>query len=365
MSKMDFLKTFEKDLGKLDVQVGSGDPPRYWYSCGNYTLNRIMSGSFYKGIPQGRVTGLVGPSGAGKSFLAANLMASAQREGAYVLMIDAENASDEKFVKAIGVDTSPENYKYVGVRTIPQVNKVMSSFVKGYKNDFGPDDPNAPQILIVIDSLDMLMTETEDGNWDKGVTKGDQGQRNKQLKQMLRTFVQGVKNLNISVLITDGVYKNQDVMNGEGLYIAKEAIRFSLSQIVMLTKLKLKDVGSTEVKGIRMKCEGIKTRFTKPFQKVVVEVPYDTGMNKYSGLLEVALELKIIEKKGSRYVMTNEDTTWYAKDISGYADKILEEAEKLDSAFLLATGVSDGDIAGPDDDRPATKRRQDNASEDE
>ena len=75
---------FEKDLAKMDVTVGSGEPPRYWYTTGNVTLNRIISGSFYKGIPQGRVTGLVGPSGAGKSFLASNLMAS---ERTYIIII--------------------------------------------------------------------------------------------------------------------------------------------------------------------------------------------------------------------------------------------------------------------------------------
>lgn len=361
--EMNFLKTFEKDLDKLDVQTGAGEPPRYWYSVGNYAVNRIISGSFFRGIPQGRVTGLVGPSGAGKSFVAANLMAAAQREGAFVLAIDSENASDEKFVNDIGVDTSPLNYKYVGVSTIPQVNKVISSFIKGYKTDFGTDDPEAPQVLITIDSLDMLMTETEEGNFEKGVTKGDQGQRNKQLKQMLRTFVQAIKRLNISIVVTDGVYKNQDVMNGEGLYIAKEAIRFSLSQIIMLTKLKLKDTGSTEVTGIRMKCEGFKTRFTKPYQKVVVEVPYDTGMNAYSGLLEVALELGVIQKKGSRYALTGEDTSWYAKDIATVADTILEKAEELNSVFLMATGVSDDEAAEPEDTRSAKQRRLSNKAE--
>jgi len=359
--EMNFLKTFEKDLDSLDVQVGAGEPPRYWYSVGNYAVNRIISGSFYRGIPQGRVTGLVGPSGAGKSFVAANLMASAQREGAFVLMIDSENASDEAFVQAIGVDTSAENYRYVGVKTIPQVNKVISSFIKGYKNDFGAEDPAAPQVLIVIDSLDMLMTETEDDNFSKGVTKGDQGQRNKQLKQMLRTFVQNIKQLNISIVVTDGVYANQNVMNGEGVYIAKEAIRFSLSQIVMLTKLKLKE--DTQVTGIKMKCEGFKTRFTKPFQKVVVEVPYESGMNAFSGLLEVGLELDIIKKKGSRYMLSGEDETWYAKNIADYADKILEKAESMSSAFLTATGVSDDDTAGPEDKRTAKQRRLEKAAD--
>ena len=208
MAELNFLKGFEKDLAKIDVTVGQGEPPRYWYSTGNVTLNRIISGSFFRGIPQGRVTGLVGPSGAGKSFLASNLMASAQKEGAHVLVIDTENALDENFVGAIGVDIT-DNYTYVSANTIPQVTKVVSAFIKGYKAEYGEDNPDAPQVLVVIDSLDMLMTETEEDHFSKGVTKGDQGQRNKQLKAMLRTFVQTIKRLNISMVVTDAVYRTK------------------------------------------------------------------------------------------------------------------------------------------------------------
>jgi recombination protein RecA len=357
MSGMKFLKDFEKDMEKIDITIGSGEPPRYWYSTGNYVLNRIISGSFYKGIPQGRVTGLVGPSGAGKSFLLSNLMASAQREGAHVVAIDSENALDEKFVRAIGVNPD-DGYTYVPVDTIPQVTKVVSSLLKGYKAEWGEDNPDAPQLLIGIDSLDMLMTDTEEANFGKGVTKGDQGQRNKQLKAMLRTFVQTIKRLNVQIVVTDGVYKNQDVMNGEGLYIAKEAIRFSLSQIIMLTKLKLRETGSTEVKGIRMKCEGFKTRFTKPFQKVVIEVPYDEGMDPYSGLKDVAIELGILSRKGAYYLIDGEDDKWYEKDIAQHADRILKKAEEMNKAFLLASGVSDDDVADPDTKESARSRRK-------
>lgn len=352
---MDFLKNFEKDLGSIDVTVGSGEPPRYWYSTGNYALNRIISGSFYKGIPQGRVTGLAGPSQSGKSFLGCNILREAQQQGAHLLVIDSENALDEDFVRAIGVDPT-QGYTYVSVDTIPQVTTVVSKFLKGYKAEYG-DDPNAPQVLIMIDSLDMLMTEREDDHFDKGVTKGDQGQRNKQLKAMLRTFVQKIKRLNVAVVVTSQVYKNQDVMNGEGLWIISDAVKYSLSQIVLLTKLKLKETGSTAVKGIRMKTEGYKTRFTQPFQKVVIEVPYDEGMNPLSGLLEVAVELGIVKKKGSRYVLDGEDTTWFAKDIGDRAEEILVKAEAMSKAVLLATGV-EAEEASVEDTRSAKARRK-------
>ena len=256
------------------------------------------------------------------------------------MVLDSENALDDDFVEKIGVDTD-NNYTYVSVDTIPQVEKVVSSFLKGYKAEYG-DDPDAPQVLIVADSLDMLITETQADNFDKGVTKGDQGQRNKQLKSMLRNFVQAIKNYNIAMVVTDQVYRNQDVMNGEGVWMVKDAVKYSLSQILMLTKLKLKDTGSRDVKGIRMKVEGYKTRFTQPFQTVTVEVPYETGMDPYNGLLEAAVGMDLVKKGGSWY--TFGDHKFQQKNFtSEQADELLKLCEQQEDLFLEAV-VADDDL---------------------
>ena len=58
-----FMDKFDAELNKMDGVGTSSLPPRYWYSTGNYVLNRIISGSYYNGIPQGRITDLAGPSG--------------------------------------------------------------------------------------------------------------------------------------------------------------------------------------------------------------------------------------------------------------------------------------------------------------
>jgi recombination protein RecA len=352
---LDFLKGVERDLEKSGIAVGSSEPPRYWFSTGNYVLNKIISGSFLRGIPQGRLLCFTGPSGAGKSFLAANAMREAQKEGAHIVVLDSENALDDDFVSAIGVDPS-QDYTYVAVDTIPQTKKVVSSVIKGYKSEYGDRDPDAPKLLLVIDSLDMLMTETEQEHFDKGVTKGDQGQRNKQLKAMLREFVQAVKHPNISIIVTAQVYKNQDVLNGEGVWIVSDAIKFSLSQVVLLTKLKLKETGSREVQGIRMKCEGYKTRFTKPFQTVTIEVPYDTGMDPYNGLLDVAVDMGVCEKKGSRYALAGDDKTWYAKDFGQYAADVLAQCEAKREKFLEAM-IEDHELDLSEGPRSKSRRK--------
>jgi len=354
---LNFIKDFDKELASMKGIGTSSLPPRYWYSTGNYCLNRIISGSFTKGIPQGRITNLAGSSGSGKSFLAANIVRAAQQAGAYCLVIDSENALDDEFMTKIGVNVH-EGYKYVEVSTIPQVTKIVSSFLSGYQKQVG-EAVDAPQVFILIDSLDMLMTETELDHYDKGVSKGDQGQRNKQLKAMLRTFIQDIKRLNVAMVCTSQVYKNQDVTNGEGIWIVSDAVKYAPSQIVMLSKLKLKDGGEvgSKIIGIRMKCEGYKTRFTAPFSVVIIEVPYDTGMNPYSGLLETAIELGVVHRNGAWYVTDGVEGNWRGGDIAKHADAILAKCElKVDQRLFGLYDVNDEDESG-DDETQKSKRR--------
>lgn len=353
---MQFLSKFKKELEDIEGVGTSSQPPRYWYSTGNVVLNHIISGSFKNGIPQGRITNFAGPAGAGKSFNVANAVRAAQEAGAHCLILDSENSLDDEFMSKIGVDTE-NNYTYAGVTTIAQVINVVSAFLKGYKAEYKGDFENAPHVFIALDSLDMLMTETELDNWNKGDQKGDQGQRNKQLKAMLRNFVQDIKPLNVIMVVTSQVYKNQDVTNGEGLWIVSDAVKYSASQIVLITKLKLKDKVSGAVDGIRMKCEGYKTRFTKPFQSVTIEVPYETGMDKYSGLVEVATDLGILEKAGSRLRLAGSDKTFYAREIDQYADFIIATADGMKDKFLNAS-VADEDLELTPDNKKDTAARR-------
>jgi len=352
-----FLKSFDKQVEKMDGITSISSPPTYWYSSGNYVLNKITSNSFHNCIPQGRVTGLAGSSGAGKSFVASNIIRNAQKEGAFNLVIDSENSLDDEFVSKIGVDVT-KDYKYLSVVTISQVSKVVSAFIKGYKIQYQDNYKEAPKIHITIDSLDMLLTETELEHYEKGDSKGDMGQRSKQLKAMLRTFVQDIKNLNISIIVTCQVYANQDLLNGYGKWIITDAVKYSLSQIILLDKLKLKDDNDKKkITGIRMKCEGYKTRFTKPFQVVTIEVPYDEGMNPLSGLLETAVTQEIVAQKGAWYTIVSSNTKFQKKNFMTYYEEVLEQLkQKTDTFFNVKTL---GDDEENNEKQESSKNRRD------
>jgi len=290
-----FLDKFKKDVAKLDT-VGVGiKATEIWLSTGNYALNRALSGDYTRGIPLSRISGFMGPSGSGKSFIAGNLCYQAQQEGYHVLYLDSEHAIDVDYLSKIGVDVSEDALTYLSVTTIEDVNSVLSEFFINYKKTYGKNNTEAPKTLIVLDSLAMLSSATEMENYDKGVIKGDQGQLAKRRKAMLRLAVGNIGNLPISMLVTDHVYP-ADIMLGDGAWAITNSVKFSLSIIGIVTKLKLKDEG--EVTGVRMRFETYKSRFAKLGTKVELEVPYNKGMSPFSGLVEL-LEADGVIAKGT------------------------------------------------------------------
>lgn len=329
MADLAFLKEFEKKVSSIDGVESGSEPPRYWFGSGNYALNYVLTGNFHHAVPQGRVVALAGPSSSGKSFVQCNFVREAQKDGAYVLMVDTENALDDEFTSKIGIDVE-EGYNYKSVVTIDNVYKVLSFFIKGYQKSYGRD-ADAPKVLIVIDSLDMLLTEAESKHFDKGDSTGDQGQRAKQLKALLRNLVQSIKGLNISVVVTHQVYaaKQEQILKGEGVWVINDAVRYSLSTIGLLTRLKLKDKGTSTVTGIRMKVEGFKTRFTQPFQNVTIEVPYETGMDPCSGLVDMMESVGILETRGSYKQIKGTETKFYAKNIHEHTEAVFAAFDAL------------------------------------
>ena len=56
------LNDFKKKVSKMQNVSLDAKPPAYWNSVGNYAVNKILSGSYFNGVPQGRITAFVGPS---------------------------------------------------------------------------------------------------------------------------------------------------------------------------------------------------------------------------------------------------------------------------------------------------------------
>ena len=304
------VSKFRKNITKAidGISVGFQDPTD-WISTNNYALNYLISGDFHKGVPMGKVTVFAGESGAGKSFICSgNIVKNAQEQGIYVILVDTENALDEAWLHALGVDTSEDKLLKLNMAMIDDVAKVISDFVKEYKTL--PEDQR-PKVLFVLDSLGMLLTPTDVNQFEAGEMKGDMGRKPKALTSLVRNCVNMFGSLNIGLVATNHTYASQDMFDPDDKISGGQGFIYASSIVVAMRKLKLKEDEdgnkTSEVNGIRASCKIMKTRYAKPFESVQVKIPYETGMNPYSGLVDLIEAKEMLKKEGNSLVYTTAD----------------------------------------------------------
>ena len=300
------VSKFRKTLTKSIEGLGLGfNDPTDWISTGNFALNYLMSGDFEKGIPLGKVTVFAGESGSGKSYIASgNLVRHAQKQGIYVVLVDTENALDQNWLQALGVDCDEKKLLKLNLSMIDDVAKTISTFMKEYKTEHGDNKDTAPKILFIIDSLGMLMTPTDVNQFEAGDMKGDMGRKPKALTALVRNCVNMFGSWNVGLVATNHTYASQDMFDPDDKISGGQGFVYASSVVVAMKKLKLKEDEDgnkvTDVRGIRAACKIMKTRFAKPFETVQVKIPYETGMDPYSGLVELFEKEGILTASGNR-----------------------------------------------------------------
>jgi RecA/RadA recombinase len=303
MAKSFDVSKFRKDLTKSISGMSSGfNDPTDWISTGSYALNYLISGDFHKGVPLGKVTVFAGESGAGKSyFCSGNIVKHAQDQGIFVVLIDSENALDQTWLEALGVDCSEDKLLKLNMSMIDDVAKTISTFMADYKS---MDEADRPKVLFVVDSLGMLLTPTDIDQFNKGDMKGDMGRKPKQLTALVRNTVNMIGSCNVGLVCTNHTYASQDMFDPDDKISGGQGFIYASSIVVAMKKMKLKEdeAGNkiSEVRGIRAGCKVMKTRYAKPFEGVQVKIPYETGMNPYSGLIELFEKKGLLEKQGNR-----------------------------------------------------------------
>jgi len=306
MTKPFDISKFRKSITKSIQGLGLGfNDPTDWISTGNFALNYLISGDFNKGIPLGKVSVLAGESGAGKSYIASgNIIKNAQEQGIYVILIDTENALDEKWLQALGVDTTEKKLLKLSLSMVDDVAKTISEFMKGYREENADNKEHAPKVLFVIDSLGMLLTPTDVNQFEAGDMKGDMGRKPKALTSLVRNTVNMFGSWNVGLIATNHTYASQDMFDPDDKISGGQGFIYASSIVIAMKKLKLKEDEDgnkvTDVRGIRAACKVMKTRYAKPFESVQVKIPYETGMSPYSGLVELFEKKGLLTQSGNR-----------------------------------------------------------------
>jgi len=154
--------------------------------------------------------------------------------------------------------------------------------------------------------------------------KGDMGRKPKALTALVRNCVNMFGSHNVGLVATNHTYASQDMFDPDDKISGGQGFIYASSIVVAMKKLKLKEDQDgkkvTDVRGIRAACKVMKTRYSKPFESVQVKIPYEQGMDPYSGLVDLFEKKGLLTQQGNRlkYVdSTGKEHLDYRKDWTG------------------------------------------------
>jgi RecA/RadA recombinase len=150
----------------------------------------------------------------------------------------------------------------------------------------------------------MLLTPTDVNQFEAGEMKGDMGRKPKALNALVRNCVNMFGEWDIGLVCTNHSYASQDMFDPDDKITGGQGFIYASSIVCAMRKLKLKedDDGNkiSEVRGIRSQVKVMKTRYNKPFETVEIKIPWDSGMNPYSGLLDMFEKKELFVKDGNK-----------------------------------------------------------------
>ena len=325
----DFLKDIIKETGNeyaslVSDGVEAGDVDTF-IDTGSYIFNALLSGSIYGGLPANKITALAGESATGKTFFLMGIVKNFldSNPDAGVIYFESESAITKQMVIDRGID--PERMVILPVTTVQEFRtqslKVLDSYLM--KADKRP-------MLMCLDSFGMLSTTKEVEDTSSGKETRDMT-RAQVLKAAFRVLTLKLGKAKIPMVITNHTY---DVVGS--MFPTKEmgggsGLKYAASSIVYLSKKKEKD--GTEVIGNIIHCKNHKSRLTQENKMVDVRLTYNKGLDKYYGLLDLALKYNMFKQVSTRIELPD-GTKQYAKTINNEPEKyftkdvmdLLEEA---------------------------------------
>lgn len=296
-----------------------------YISTGCYSLNKIISGSYFKGIPHGRIVAFVGLPGVGKSYICKNIIREAQKENYGVIVYDTEGAYNNDDLKRFGIDTSNLIYPEDIITITQWKNSIVNTL------EFFHEKYPEQKWLIITDSIANLVTEKEIEEARDGGTSQDMGLRAKQFSAASRLIQKTITNCNATMVLTNHTYEKPSANpNIPPVEIPKggNGFIYMVSCLVGIKKYAIKeDVkniidNSTEKKktGNRLVFTTTKNRFIPEGMVAEAYLDFEKGLQPYQGLLADAIEYGYIEKVGNRWNIKHLGKSVWSKDL--YTDEV-------------------------------------------
>ena len=310
---------------------------------GSYIFNALLSGSIYGGLPSNKITALAGESATGKTFFVLGMVKTFldKNPDAGVIFFESESAITKDMIEERGIDS-----KRMIIFPVTTVQEFRTQAVKIL--DRYIDDEEKQPMMMCLDSLGMLSTTKEIEDTAEGKETKDMS-RAQLVKATFRVLTLKLGRANVPMVITNHTYDSMGSMFPTKEMSGGSGLKYAASQIVFLSKRKEKD--GTEVIGNIIHCKNHKSRLTVENKMVDVRLNYEKGLDKYYGLLELALKYGIFKSVSTRIelpdgtktfgkTINNDPVKFFTEDIMTKLDECAKEEFKY--------GIGDAEQCEPE-----------------
>jgi RecA/RadA recombinase len=306
-------------------------------------INVALSGRLDGGLAPG-LTVFAGPSKHFKTAFSL-LLAKAymdKYDDSVVLFYDSEFGSPQSYFDSFGIDT--QRVVHTPITDIEQLkHDAMAQLSNIERGD---------HLIIIVDSVGNLASKKEVEDALDGKSVADMS-RAKQLKSLFRMITPHLTLKDIPMIVVNhtykeiGLYPKDIVSGGTGVY-------YSADNIYIIGRQQEKD--GTELTGYNFIINVEKSRYVREKSKIPIEVSFEGGISKWSGLLQAALDGGFVVKPSNGwYSRKDEDQKFRAKDTYNkefwlpiLGDKEFQQyiidSYKVSNSSLMSQDISDEDI---------------------
>jgi recombination protein RecA len=299
-----------------------------WVSTGDDMLDLAISNRPNGGFPVGRIVEVTGLEASGKSLLSAHTLANTQKKGGLAVYIDTENAINQEFLEALGVDTA--KLLYVPLETVEDIFDAMDSIIESVRKS----DKNR-LVTIVVDSVAAATTKVElAADYDQA---GYATQKAIIISKAMRKITNLIGRERILVVFTNQLRVRMGVSFGDPYTTSGgKAIGFHAScrlRMKQMGKLNAKIGGVDQAVGIKTKVQVIKNRMGPPLRSIDFEIYFDRGIDRYGSWLNTMKTYKLLKQGGAWYTWvdesTGEEVKFQAKDFQTIMESRPEVKEQM------------------------------------
>ena len=305
------IKVIEKEYGKGAIMDISSENPIKVEAVSSGSL-AIDSALGIGGYPKGRIVEVYGPESSGKTTIALHAIAEVQKTGGIAAFIDAENALDIEYAKALGVDFTPGKFFLSQPDSGEQALDIAEKLILSGAID-----------IIVIDSVAALVPKAE----IDGVTGANHiGLQARLMSQALRKLTSQINRANTIALFINQLREKVGVMFGSPeVTTGGRALKFYSTVRIDVRKGEAIKGADSEILGNRTKIKIVKNKVAPPFKIAEVDIMFGEGISKIGETLDFAVNLDIINKSGSWFSYNGERLGQGRENVK----KVFEENEEL------------------------------------